>query len=157
MSPEQLVGTIEQVETHSDDPKAEYAADPWDEVTNELGSLGNRLRDTYRKVADERGPSEEEIKDAFSTLLNAWDQVSESVSTALNDPETREHLKQAASSFASALGNTMSGIGDEIRKSTRDRSVVPDVPGDETVDEGGSGGSVVDGDGEEPPVTEGEL
>jgi hypothetical protein len=85
-------------------------------VTNEFGSLGDRLKTTYRRVASDRGPSEDEIKDAFSTLFGAWDQVAESVSTALHDPETREHLKKAASSFAAALGTTISGLGDEFKK-----------------------------------------
>ena len=145
------------METHENDPTGNGAGDPWNDVTAELGSLGNRLRETYRKVADDRGPTEDEIKSAFSTLLGAWDQVAESVSAALNDPETRDHLKQAASSFASALGDTMSGIGDEIRKSSPIRSVFPDEAGDQTVEESGPGRSVVDGDGELPPTPKGDF
>jgi hypothetical protein len=37
------------------------------------------------------------------------------VTTALRDPEAREHLKQAASSFATALGSTISDLGDEFK------------------------------------------
>jgi hypothetical protein len=115
MSPEQLVGTIEEVETHDPDPKPDEDVDPWDTVSSEFGSLGDRLKDTYRRVAADRGPSEDEIKGAFATLIGAWDQVAESVTSALRDPEAREHLKKAASSFATALGSTISDLGDEFK------------------------------------------
>jgi hypothetical protein len=123
----QLVGTIEEVETHDPNPKHDGEPDPWDTVSSEFGSLGDRLKTTYRRVASDKGPSEEEIKEAFTTLVGAWDQVAESVSTALRDPETREHLKKAASSFAAALGTTISDLGDEFKKP---RPTVVDEPDD---------------------------
>ncbi len=67
-------------------------------------------------MASDKGPTEDDIKGAFATLLGAWDQVAESVSHALHDPETREHLKKAASSFATALGTTITDLGDEFKK-----------------------------------------
>ncbi|MGH8943467.1 MAG: hypothetical protein ACRDWF_11665, partial [Acidimicrobiia bacterium] len=57
----------------------------------------------------------EEVKKALSTLAGAWDQVAASFSAALSDPDTRASLKRAAGSFATALGTTVSGLGDEIR------------------------------------------
>lgn len=111
----QLVGTIEEVETHEHDPTTEEPVDPWRNVHEEFGGLGQRLKDTYKKVAAEGGPTEEEIKDAFGTLLGAWDQVATSVTSALQDPEVRDKLKDAASSFASALGATISDLGSELR------------------------------------------
>jgi len=104
------------VETHENDPTTERADDPWHSFHDEFGGLGKRLKDTYRKVASANGPSEEEIKEAFGTLMGAWDQVAESVTTALEDPEVRERLKTAASSFASAVGNTISELGSELRE-----------------------------------------
>lgn len=79
-----------------------------------FGELGDQLKSTYRKVADDRGPDEEEIRSAFATLIGAWDQVAESISDALRDPETRSKLKTAASSFATAVGSTLSGLGAEF-------------------------------------------
>ncbi|HEY6627651.1 MAG TPA: hypothetical protein VI193_01550 [Acidimicrobiia bacterium] len=106
------------METHDTDPKPEPEPDPWDTVSSEFGSLGDRLKDTYRKVASDRGPSEDDIKGAFATLMGAWDQVAESVTSALRDPVAREHLKKAASSFATALGSTISDLGDEFKGRT---------------------------------------
>lgn len=83
-------------------------------MTNRFGELGDRLRSTYRKVADEQGPSEDEIKGAFATLAGAWDQIAESVSDILRDPETRDGLKRAAGSLASALGSTLSDLSSEF-------------------------------------------
>lgn len=119
VSPEELVGSIEQVETHDNDPTTEDLGDRWDEFHDEFGGLGQRLKDTYRKVSSGGGPSEDDIKDAFGTLIGAWDQVAESVSTALQDPEIRERLKTAASTFASAVGNTISELGAELKDPER--------------------------------------
>lgn len=74
---------------------------------------------TYQQIADEHGPTEEEIKQAFATLAGAWDQVAESLSSALQDPEVRGQLKKAASSFATALGATISELGTEIGNSSQ--------------------------------------
>lgn len=145
------------METHDHDPTTGEPTDPWDDVTSEFGSLGDRLKETYRKVASDRGPSEEEIKGAFATLLGAWDQVAESVTAALQDPETRSHLKEAASSFASALGETMSGLGDEIKNTSAGWSTFTDRASDKTVEEGSAGNGVVDGDSEASPAVEDDL
>jgi hypothetical protein len=104
------------VETHEHDPTTEPEKDPWNTFHDEVGDLGNRLKDTYRKVATDDGPTEEEIKEALGTLAGAWNQVADSVTTALQDPEVRARLKAAASSFASALGETISGLGSELSK-----------------------------------------
>ncbi|MGD2102837.1 MAG: hypothetical protein PVG83_11460 [Acidimicrobiia bacterium] len=105
------------METHEDDPTAEETRDPWDEFHERFGGLGQRLKDTYRNVASEGGPTEEEIKEAFGTLIGAWDQVAESVTTALQDPEVRERLRSAAGSFANAVGSTISELGSELEDS----------------------------------------
>ncbi len=126
MGSKQLVGTIEEVEAHEPNPKHEDEPDPWETVSSEFGTLGDRLKSTYRRVATDRGPTEEEIKGAFATLIGAWDQVAESVSSALRDAETREHLKRAASSFASALGTTITDLGAEIKKSKEPAGDDPD-------------------------------
>lgn len=117
MGAKQLVGTIQEVETHDQDPTTNGERDPWSTFHDEFGDLGERIKETYRKVASEDGPSEEEIKEAFGTLIGAWDQVAGSVSTALQDPEVRARLKTAASSFATAVGTTISELGDELRES----------------------------------------
>jgi hypothetical protein len=102
------------VEIHDTDPKADPPNDPWDDVTDRFGELGDRLKSTYRKVADEHGPTEEELKGAFATLAGAWDQVAESAADILRDPGTREGLKKAASSLATALGSTLSQLSSEF-------------------------------------------
>jgi hypothetical protein len=102
------------VETHRPDPTSEETTDPWGHVSNELSSLGERLRRIYQQVASEDGPTEEEIRGAFATMAGVWGQVAESLSTALDDPETRAQLKRAASSFATALGESISGLGEEL-------------------------------------------
>lgn len=104
------------METHESDPTAETEADPWDTVSSEFSDLRARLTATYRQVADDRGPSEDNVKDAFSTLAEAWSQVATSVTSALKDPDVRDQLKKAASSFAAALGTTISDLGTELKE-----------------------------------------
>jgi hypothetical protein len=128
---EQLVGSIQEVETHETDPTTEDAIDPWNTFQDEVGGLGARLKSTYEKVTAEGGPTEEEIKDAFGTLMGAWDKVAESVTTALRDPEVRQRLKDAASSFASALGTTIAELGSELRDSTEWVQTSPGGPEEE--------------------------
>jgi thiosulfate/3-mercaptopyruvate sulfurtransferase len=103
------------VESHDKDPTTDEGADPWNTFSEEFGGLGRSIRDTYRKAAAEGGPSEEEIRAAFGTLLEAWDQVAESVSAALHDPEVRHKLQAAAGSFAAAVGKTISELGTELK------------------------------------------
>ena len=97
--------------------RADTAPDPWDTVASEFQQLGRRLKDTYRQVADDQGPSEEDVRDAFTTLAQAWGQVAGSVGEALRDPEVRRNLKAAASSFATALGTTIADLGAELGNS----------------------------------------
>jgi hypothetical protein len=92
--------------------------DPWDAVTVEWGELKERLRRTYQDLASDDAPTEEEIRNALATLAGAWDQVAESFSAAIADPETRSQLKKAAGSLAAALGATVTGLGKEL--DTRD-------------------------------------
>lgn len=82
-----------------------------------FGGLGEQIKDTYRNAADEDGPSEDEIRGAFTTLAAAWDQIAETVTSALQDPEVRTRLKEAAGSFATAVGSTISDLGSELRDS----------------------------------------
>lgn len=91
----------------------------------EFNELGDQLKDTYRQAASDTGPSEDEIKDAFGTLASAWNQVAGSVSAALQDPEVRQRLKDAGSAFATAVGNTFSELGTELRENDRWRPTSP--------------------------------
>lgn len=95
----------------------------------EFQGLGAQLKDTYRKVSSDGGPSEDEIKDALGTLANAWGQVAGSVSSALQDPDVRQRLKDAASAFGTAVGRTISDLGDELRDAERRKWSPPE--GDE--------------------------
>ncbi|HSK06377.1 MAG TPA: hypothetical protein VK990_02570 [Acidimicrobiia bacterium] len=104
------------METHRPDPTSDETTDPWDDLSSELSSLGERLRLIYKKVASEDGPTEGEIRSAFATLAGVWDQMAESLSAALDDPQTRAQLRRAAASLAAALGASISGLGEELER-----------------------------------------
>ncbi|MGA7096878.1 MAG: hypothetical protein WB245_04855, partial [Acidimicrobiia bacterium] len=155
---EQLIGTIEQVETHPNDPTSQSEPDPWEAVSDQFSTLKGRLTDLYQQAAADGGPSESDVKEALSTLAAAWDRVADSVTTALGDPDTREGLKRAASSLATALGATVAGLGKELMpEPTGGGSGVSDASRDQAVEESGTGGGVVDGDGEPSATSERDL
>jgi hypothetical protein len=115
MVAKKLVGTIEKVETHQPDPTSRGEPDPWDTVQDQMGELGDRLKEAYRRVADDGGPGEEELRQAFATLAGVWDQLSSSLSVVFHDPELRLHLKATAATLAETLGDTITGVGREMR------------------------------------------
>lgn len=99
-------------------------------MSADFSHLKGRFKGAYQQAAQEGGPTEQEIRKAFSTLAGAWDQVTESMSIALKDPETRELLKETASSLASALGGTLTDLGAELRKmGDEEEDFAPSQPG----------------------------
>lgn len=83
---------------------------PWSELTDDLLGLTDKLRTTYRRAADQSGPSEDQVRDALRTLAGAWNQLAGSVGTAIQDPEVKRHLKKAASSLVNAVGASLSEL-----------------------------------------------
>jgi conjugal transfer/entry exclusion protein len=100
------------VDTHNSDGREEDVDDPWQQVAHQFGSLGQKLRDRYREVAGEAGPSDEEVQRAIGTLTGAIDRIAEAVGTAVRDPEVMDQMKRAAASFGSAVSSAFSGLGE---------------------------------------------
>lgn len=121
------------MDTHHDDPTGEApppvepeqedtgtaSADPWDEAADRFKTLGEKLREQYREIAGDEGPSEGEVKDAFRTLGSAFERVMDAVGSAFRNPDVRDQTKQAASSLVSALGATFEELGEELKRATK--------------------------------------
>jgi hypothetical protein len=117
MGTEQFIGSIEEVEhPHDEDHTESGAADPWDEFAARLGSIKESFRNAYEASSDGAGPSQEEIRSAFAVLGDMWSSVAGSVTSALRDEMTRQQLAETAGSLASAVGDTLSQLGTEIRR-----------------------------------------
>jgi hypothetical protein len=116
MSPEQLIGTIKQVDAHDTDSRE----DPWLRAGDQWSGLTAGIKGHYRDLVGEMGPSQEEVGEALRTLGHAAQSLTESVGQALRDPETRQQLKQAAASFLAAVGRTFTDLGEEIRRPADD-------------------------------------
>lgn len=120
--PEQLVGTIDEVEAHGADGREDPGAgteQAWNDVREVVGSLVSRLRDHYATVAGPDGPSEEEVRGALHTLGEAFERVIESFGSALRDPAVREQARRAAGAVVSALGATFGDVGEELARAMR--------------------------------------
>ena len=92
------------------------ADDPWSEAGEKWSSVSEALRARYRQVAGEDGPSEDDVRGALETLGEAARTVAESFGAAMRDPEVRDQVKGAAASFVSAMGETLSQLGDELTR-----------------------------------------
>lgn len=100
--------------------------DPWAEAGRRWASISDKLKEHYRGLAGDEGPGEDEIKSALDTLGDAARTVADSVGSAMKDPEVREQVKDAAASFVTALGQTFSQLGDELRKARDNPEPVPE-------------------------------
>ncbi|MDX1448758.1 MAG: hypothetical protein R3246_06795 [Acidimicrobiia bacterium] len=101
--------------------------DPWAEAGRRWASISEKLKDRYRELAGDEGPGEDEIKSALETLGDAARTVADSVGSAMKDPDVREQVKDAAASFVTALGQTFSQLGDELRHA-RHNTTTPTDP-----------------------------
>jgi hypothetical protein len=117
------------VEQHEHDPTHD-PTDPWAEAGKRWASIGDKLKDRYRELSGDGGPSDDEVRTALETLGEAARAVADSVGSAMKDPDVREQVKDAAASFVTALGQTFSQLGDELREA-RHRADAPDSAEDD--------------------------
>ena len=115
------------METHDNDPRddgfAEGASDEaWRQASQHFTALGSKLRTRYQEIVGEDGPAEEEVREAFATIGTAAQSLVDSIGESMRDPEVREQLKDATSTFFSAIGKTLSQLGDELRATRFDES-----------------------------------
>ena len=87
--------------------RGDGATGRWSDLTDDLLRLTEKVQGAYRSVADEAGPSEEEVREAFRTLAGAWNQIAGAVGAAISDPEVKSQVKRATSSLVSAIGATL--------------------------------------------------
>lgn len=99
-------------------PRDEHAGerDPWEDAGRRWTSVSDAIRSRYREFAGEDGPSEDDVREALETLGGAARTVAESFGAAMRDPEVRDQVKTAAASFVSAMGETLSQLGDELSR-----------------------------------------
>jgi hypothetical protein len=92
----------------------------WDDVARRFSEVGRRVSDQYRKLGEETPPSTEatgaKVGDAVRDAVDELDRALTSVGDALRDPEAKETLRQAVSSFGGALETTFTELGEELRK-----------------------------------------
>lgn len=123
------------METHDDD-QAQDLDDPWYQAGERFSSIASKLRDRYAEIVGDDGPDEDEVRDAIKTIGTAAQSLLESISVSMRDPEVRDQVKDASSTFFSAIGQTLSDLGDELREpgEPRDEDTMSE-PTDETHDD----------------------
>jgi hypothetical protein len=99
-------------------------------MADQWKSLGRKLRDTYRQSGSDDGPTDEDIRAAFSTLGSAWDRLAGAFGTAIRDEQVRQNAKRAATGFFEAVGAAFSELGSELRRSEAGRE--PQDPNDQS-------------------------
>ena len=115
------------METHDNDPRDEtYAGgasdEAWRQASEHFNALGSKLRNRYQEIVGDDGPAEEDVRQAFTTIGTAAQSLVDSIGESMRDPEVREQLKDATSTFFSAIGKTLSQLGDELRSTRLDET-----------------------------------
>lgn len=116
MGTKQLIGTIQQVETHREDHTDTGDPGAWTDLSTRFAELVGALRDHYRRASADGAPDEAEVGEALRTLGSAAEALLRSVGSALRDPGVRTRLEETASGFVSALGATFEELGQELEK-----------------------------------------
>jgi hypothetical protein len=92
----------------------------WDEVARRFSEVGRKVGEQYQKLGDEAPRSAEptgaKVGDAVRDAVEELDRALTSVGDALRDPEAKESLRQAVSSFGGALEATFTEVGEELKK-----------------------------------------
>jgi hypothetical protein len=92
------------------------AKDRWDEVGDQFGQLGRRLKDRFEANAA-FGPEEREtVTDALRQLSDALDAGFTTIGDTLRDPGMRDELKTAGNSIADAIAATLRDVSDAIKR-----------------------------------------
>jgi hypothetical protein len=115
------------VDTHDNDPRDDDFAggasdEAWRQASEHFTALGSKLRNRYQEIVGDDGPAEEDVREAFVTIGTAAQSLVDSIGESMRDPEVREQLKDATSTFFSAIGKTLTQLGDELRTTRGDDS-----------------------------------
>jgi hypothetical protein len=92
----------------------------WDEVATRFSEVGRKVGEQYQKLGEETPASAAatgaKVGDAVRDAVDELDRALTSVGDALRDPEAKETLRQAVSSFGGALEATFTEVGEELKK-----------------------------------------
>jgi hypothetical protein len=92
------------------------AKERWDEVGDQFGQLGRRLKDRFEANAA-FGPDEREtVTDAVRQLTDALDAGFTTIGETFRDPAMRDELKTAGNSIADAIAATLRDVSDAIKR-----------------------------------------
>lgn len=90
----------------------------WNEVAEQVSSLGHLLRDRYRHGDEaaraEASEASEELRSAIDRLVAAGREVGDRVSDAARDDDVKAQAKHAAGSLEQALTATVDLISDQL-------------------------------------------
>jgi hypothetical protein len=89
----------------------------WDRFQEDMGSLGERLREAYRAAPTDSARAElraalDRFQEGAETAVRALDRV-------VQDPQVRAGTERAARSFGTALAETFRMVGDEVAGAVR--------------------------------------
>lgn len=86
---------------------------PWEEVGARLNGLGLKLKYHLEQAA---GEERETMTDALKALASSIDQAFDAVRNAAKDPAMKDDVKSVGSALSDAVTNTLSDVGDDLRK-----------------------------------------
>ena len=88
----------------------------WDDVGAKLNGLGLKLKLHAEQAA---GDERESVGQALKALASSIDKAFDALRGAAKDPAIQEDVKSVGSALSSAVTETLSGVGDELRKTLK--------------------------------------
>ena len=88
----------------------------WDDVGAKLNGLGLKLKLHAEQAA---GDERESVGQALKALAASIDKAFDALRGAAKDPAIQEDVKSVGTALSNAVTETLSGVGDELRKTLK--------------------------------------
>ncbi len=88
----------------------------WDDVGAKLSGLGLKLKLHAEQAA---GEERESVSEAVRALAASIDKAFDALRGAAKDPAIKDDVKSVGSALSTAVTETLSGVGNELRKTLK--------------------------------------
>jgi hypothetical protein len=91
------------------------AATGWDEVGDRFTELGRTLKDRWSQHREGDTDAADEVRDAVDGVRASLDDLADTITRTVNDPEVHESARSAASGLVEALTSSLDQLTEKIQ------------------------------------------
>jgi phage shock protein A len=92
------------------------AATGWDEVGDRFTELGRTLRDRWSQHREGDADAAHEVRDAVDGVKASLDDLAETITRTVNDPDVHQSARSAASGLIEALTTSLDQLTEKIQQ-----------------------------------------